>query len=89
MKIEKKYRGCIAIMGQTNVGKSTLLNVLIGYKISIVSHKKNTTQKNITGIKTDQSHQFIYIDTPGINIKNKYTKKKERNFYCSDISCDV
>ncbi|WP_343187932.1 GTPase Era [Buchnera aphidicola (Periphyllus koelreuteriae)] len=74
MKKKKKYCGKIIIVGNQNSGKSTLLNKIIGKKISITSNKKNTTQENIIGIKTQKNYQFIYIDTPGFNIKNKMSK---------------
>ncbi|WP_343183717.1 GTPase Era [Buchnera aphidicola] len=74
MKKKKKYCGKIIIIGNQNSGKSTLLNKIIGKKISITSNKKNTTQENIIGIKTKKNYQFIYIDTPGFNIKNKISK---------------
>ncbi|CAL4321358.1 GTPase Era [Buchnera aphidicola] len=74
MNKDKKYCGYITIIGESNVGKSTLLNKIIGKKISIISRKKNTTQTNIVGIKTDKMYQSIYIDTPGINMsKNNKT----------------
>ncbi len=62
----KKYCGYISIVGKPNVGKSTLINSILGKKISITSRKSQTTRNNLLGVKTDDEHQMIFIDTPGI-----------------------
>ena len=61
-----KKTGFIAIVGRPNVGKSTLLNTILGEKVAIVSAKPQTTRNRITGIHTDGENQFVFIDTPGI-----------------------
>ena len=64
--------GFIAIVGRPNVGKSTLLNSLLGEKVAIVSKKPQTTRNRITGILTEGENQFVFMDTPGmLNPKNK------------------
>jgi len=64
-KIESKF-GYVSVIGATNVGKSTLLNNLIGQKISIVTRKKQTTRNKIIGIFCEKKSQVVIIDTPGI-----------------------
>ncbi|MGP1939447.1 MAG: GTPase Era [Arsenophonus sp. ET-DL9-MAG3] len=69
MSNEKTHCGFVTIIGRTNVGKSTLLNKLLGQKISITSRKPQTTRHQIIGIDTKYNYQTIYIDTPGLNIE--------------------
>ncbi|OAI50029.1 GTPase Era [Gammaproteobacteria bacterium SCGC AG-212-F23] len=77
--------GYIAIVGRPNVGKSTLLNHLIGKKISIITPKPQTTRNQILGIKTIGNVQAVYIDTPGIH----YTEKRAMNRYLNRLASAV
>ncbi|MFT5590412.1 MAG: GTP-binding protein Era [Bradyrhizobium sp.] len=71
--------GYIAIVGRPNVGKSTLMNALIGAKVSITSRKAQTTRHRITGIQTVEDTQFIYVDTPGFQTKHANALNKTLN----------
>ena len=74
-----KKCGTIAIAGKPNVGKSTLLNRLIGQKLSITAHKPQTTRHALLGVNTTATSQFIYIDTPGIHRSGKRTLNRVLN----------
>jgi GTP-binding protein Era len=83
--------GYIAIVGRPNVGKSTLMNALIGAKVSITSRKAQTTRHRITGIQTSERAQFIYVDTPGFQTRhaNPLNKKLNRTVTDTLTSSDV
>ena len=63
---EKTYSGFVAIIGPTNAGKSTLLNQIMGRKVSIVSHKVQTTRTRLRAVKMVGDKQLIFVDTPGV-----------------------
>ena len=71
--------GVIAIVGKPNVGKSTLLNALVGQKISITSRKAQTTRHRITGIRTQGANQFVFVDTPGFQTRHATALNKSLN----------
>ena len=71
--------GYIAIVGRPNVGKSTLMNALIGAKVSITSRKAQTTRHRITGIQTLEDTQFVYVDTPGFQTRHANALNKTLN----------
>ena len=78
------YCGFIAIVGRPNVGKSTLLNKILGQKISITSRKAQTTRHRIVGIKTEGVYQEIYVDTPGLHIEETRAINKVDNIKNKD-----
>lgn len=71
--------GLIAIVGRPNVGKSTLLNALVGQKVSITSRKAQTTRHRITGIRTVEGAQFVFVDTPGFQTKHAAALNRNLN----------
>lgn len=81
--------GYIAIVGRPNVGKSTLLNHLIGQKISITSRKAQTTRHRIIGILTDEHSQFVFVDTPGFQTQHKNALNRGMNRTVSGALRDV
>ena len=81
--------GYIAIVGRPNVGKSTLLNHLLGFKLSITSRKPQTTRHQILGVKTTDQAQYIYVDTPGIHAGNKKAINRYMNRAASSVIHDV
>ena len=67
MPAENTRCGYVALIGRPNVGKSTLLNHVLGQKISITSRKPQTTRRNLIGVDTQDEFQAIFVDTPGIH----------------------
>lgn len=71
--------GAVAIVGRPNVGKSTLLNRLVGQKVSITSRKPQTTRQRITGILTHENFQIVFVDTPGFQLRHASTLNRLMN----------
>lgn len=84
-----KKCGYVAIIGRPNTGKSTLLNAILGQKISITSRKAQTTRHRILGIKTEDDYQAIYVDTPGLHKANKKALNQVLNKIANSTIRDV
>ncbi|NQY64560.1 MAG: GTPase Era [Alteromonadaceae bacterium] len=89
MTIETTHCGLIAIVGRPNVGKSTLLNSLLGQKISITSRKPQTTRHRILGILTEGNHQAVLVDTPGLHSDEKRAINRLMNRAASSSIAEV
>ena len=81
--------GLVAIVGRPNVGKSTLLNALVGQKISITSNKAQTTRHRITGVRTEGESQFVFVDTPGFQTKHDAAINRSLNRAVTSTLADV
>ena len=83
MQEDKKFRsGFVAIIGRPNVGKSTLMNCIIGQKIAIMSSKAQTTRKRIETVYTNEEGQIVFLDTPGMN----RSRNKLGDFMVNEVS---
>jgi GTP-binding protein Era len=89
MKDTAFHCGFVAIIGRPNVGKSTLLNHILGQKISITSRKPQTTRHQILGVKTSDTSQVIYVDTPGIHNRRSTAINRYMNRAASSVLNDV
>jgi GTP-binding protein Era len=81
--------GYVALIGKPNTGKSTLMNALIGEKVSITAHRPQTTRHAILGIKTTESYQCIFVDTPGIHDNNQKAIHRYMNRAATSMLSDV
>ena len=81
--------GLVAIVGRPNVGKSTLLNALVGQKVSITSRKAQTTRHRITGIRTLGENQFVFVDTPGFQTQHGAALNRTLNRTVKGVLADV
>lgn len=82
--------GFVSLVGRPNVGKSTLLNSLVGYKIAITSDKAQTTRNSIQGIYNDDDSQIVFVDTPGIHKpKHKLGRRLNEEAYYSIDDVDI
>ena len=81
--------GLVAIVGRPNVGKSTLLNALVGQKVSITSDKAQTTRHRITGIRTLGATQFVFVDTPGFQTRHGQALNRTLNRTVQATLADV
>ncbi|CAG0905801.1 unnamed protein product, partial [Darwinula stevensoni] len=79
MNPQTTYCGLLAIVGRPNVGKSTLLNALVGQKVSITSRKAQTTRHRILGIRTQGDAQYVFVDTPGFQTEHSNALNKNLN----------
>ena len=88
--MSEHYRtGTLAIVGQPNVGKSTLLNLMVGQKISITSKKPQTTRHRVTGILTTEACQYIFVDTPGFQTRHGGALNRVMNRNVTQTLADV
>lgn len=83
------FAGLVAIVGRPNVGKSTLLNKLVGQKVSITSKKPQTTRHRIVGIDTEAQYQAVFVDTPGLHIDEKRAINRLMNKAAATSILDV
>ncbi|KGJ97705.1 GTPase Era [Thalassotalea sp. ND16A] len=83
------YCGLVALVGRPNVGKSTLLNALLGQKISITSRKPQTTRHRILGILTEDNRQAVLVDTPGLHLEEKRAINRLMNRAASSTIAEV
>lgn len=87
--MDKTFCGLVAIVGRPNVGKSTILNHIIGQKVSITSRKPQTTRHRIIGIDTEGEYQTIYMDTPGLHSEEKRAINRYMNRAATSSLADV
>jgi GTP-binding protein Era len=87
---EKEFRcGTVAIVGRPNVGKSTLLNHILGVKLSITSRKAQTTRHRLLGIHTTDDTQFLFVDTPGFQLSHKSALNRVMNRTVQQVLAEV
>jgi GTP-binding protein Era len=89
MSNEAFRTGTVAIVGRPNVGKSTLLNRIVGAHVAITSRKAQTTRNRIQGIFTDKKSQFIFVDTPGYQTEHKSKLNREMNRTVNQVAGEV
>ncbi len=81
--------GYVALIGKPNTGKSTLMNAIVGEKLSITAHRPQTTRHQILGIKTTDSYQCIFVDTPGIHDSNHKAIHRYMNRAATSMLADA
>ena len=81
--------GRVAVIGRPNVGKSTLVNALVGERVSITSRKPQTTRDRVLGVRTDADAQYIFVDTPGFQRRHRSALNKRMNAQVAGALADV